>query len=39
MCGFRTEDIAALEAQMFSGFSSPGQEEDVVPVRGVRAID
>jgi excisionase family DNA binding protein len=36
---FRAEDITALKEQMFSGFPSPGRQEDVVPVRGVRSID
>lgn len=36
---FRTEDIAALRAQMFSGFPAPGQDDDIVQVTRVRAID
>jgi excisionase family DNA binding protein len=36
---FRSEDITALRAQMFSGFPSLSQDDDVVPVTRVRAID
>jgi len=36
---FRPEDIAALRAQMFSGFPSLNEDDDVVPVTRARAID
>jgi len=36
---FRAEDIAAVRAQMFSGFPTPGGADDVVAVTRARAID
>lgn len=36
---FRPEDIAALRAQMFSGFPALGENDDVVAVTRSRAID
>jgi len=36
---FRPEDIAALHAQMFSGFPALGEDDDVVAVTRARAID
>jgi excisionase family DNA binding protein len=36
---FRAEDIAAVRAQMFSGFPTPGEGDDVVAVTRARAID
>jgi excisionase family DNA binding protein len=34
---FRTEDVQAMREQMFSGFPSLREDEDVVPVTRVRA--
>jgi excisionase family DNA binding protein len=36
---FRAEDIEAVRAQMFSGFASLREDDDVVPVTRVRPID
>jgi hypothetical protein len=36
---FRLEDIAAMRAQMFSGFPAMGENDDVVTVTRARSID
>ena len=36
---FRPEDVEALRDQMFSGFAPLREDDDVVPVKRVRAID
>ena len=36
---FRPEDIAAVRAQMFSGFPAPSENDDVVAVTRARSID
>jgi hypothetical protein len=36
---FRPEDIAAVRAQMFSGFPALSENDDVVAVTRARAID
>ena len=36
---FRTEDVEAVRAEMFSGFASLHEDDDVVPVTRVRSTD